>query len=315
MSATRPALPPSPFRSAPPVVTLLREESSTHPVALAIAAAWSCYAARPGKVANVLKLLHGPVPPDLTPEAAADREDRRDKALKLYADLFAAGHHTTMQHATFVFVLDNVSRLALWSFFHSHPFYNSEQVSQRYREVSGKTMTAPDLPPDAAAIYDAAIERSLDGYRRLTDILTPDMEAKYAQIFPARARAQGEEAVKRRKSAVQKRAQEVARYVLPLATPAHLYHTVNALTLLRYYILASQPDAPQEVRYIVNRMIDEVLAVDPYFLGAPNYPLDLRALSTAETFEAEAFDDLAGDGRTDGGERRGVLPAVRRRIG
>ncbi len=281
---------PSPFRSAPPVVTLLREESTAHPVALAIAAAWSCYAAKPGKVANVLKLLHGPAPPDLPPEAAADREERRDKALKLYADLFAAGHHTTMQHATFVFVLDNVSRLALWSFFHSHPFYNSEQVSQRYREVSGKTMTAPDLPPEAAAIYDAAIERSLAGYRRLTDILTPDMEAKYAQIFPARARAQGEEAVKRRKSAVQKRAQEVARYVLPLATPAHLYHTVNALTLLRYYILASQPDAPQEVRYIVNRMVDEVLAVDPHFLGAPNYRLDLRALSTAETLEAEAFD-------------------------
>ncbi len=282
--------PPSPFRSAPPVVTLLREESTTHPVALAIAAAWSCYAARPGKVANVLKLLNGPVPPDLTPEAVADREDRRDKALKLYADLFAAGHHTTMQHATFVFVLDNVSRLALWSFFHSHPFYNSEQVSQRYREVSGKTMTAPELPADAAAIYDAAIERSLAGYRRLTDILTPDMEAKYAQIFPARARAQGEEAVKRNKSAIQKRAQEVARYVLPLATPAHLYHTVNALTLLRYYILANQPDAPREVRYIVNQMIDEVLAVDSNFLGAPKYPLSLRALSTAETLEAEAFD-------------------------
>ena len=55
----------------------------------------------------------------------------------------------------------------------------------------------------------------------------------------------------------------MARYVLPLATPAHLYHTVNGLTLLRYYVLANQPDAPTEVRYIVNRMVDEVLAVDP----------------------------------------------------
>src|SRR5215218_5990794 len=153
-----------------------REESTTHPVALAIAEAWSCYAARPGKVANVIKLLNGPVPPDLTPEAAADREDRRDKALKLYADLFAAGHHTTMQHATFVFVLDNVSRLALWSFFHSHPFYNSEQVSQRYREVSGAVMTTPALPERQLAIYQGAVERSLEGYRRLTEILTPDFE-------------------------------------------------------------------------------------------------------------------------------------------
>ncbi len=283
--------PVSPFRSVPPSVTLLREESTAHPVALAIAAAWSCYAARPAKVANVVKLLHGPTPSNLSPEAGAERESRRDRALKLYADLFAAGHHTTLQHATFVFVLDNVSRLALWSFFHSHPFYNSEQVSQRYREVAGTTMTAPNLPPDAAAIYDAAIERSLAGYRHLTDLLIPDMEATYGGIFPARARAKGEEAVKRLGSAVQKRAQEVARYVLPLATPAHLYHTVNALTLLRYHILANQPDAPIEVRYIVNRMVEEVIALDPYFLGVPQYRLDLRVLSTAETLEADALSD------------------------
>ena len=46
----------------------------------------------------------------------------------------------------------------------------------------------------------------------------------------------------------------MARYVLPLATPAHLYHSVNALTLLRYYVLANQPDVPTEVRFIVNRI-------------------------------------------------------------
>src|SRR5215218_4330247 len=37
-------------------------------------------------------------------------------------------------------------------------------------------------------------------------------------------------------------------------------------------------------------MGDEVLAVDPSFLCAPSYRLDLRALSTAETLEADAFD-------------------------
>ena len=69
------------------------------------------------------------------------------------------------------------------------------------------------------------------------------------------------------------------RVTLPLATPAHLYHSVNALTLLRYYVLANASDAPTEVRYIVRRMIEEVLAVDPYFLGAPGAPLDLRQLA------------------------------------
>ena len=278
-----------PFVSTPPSVTLLRDESTAHPFALTIAAAWSCYGGKPAKVENVLKLIHEPSPASLPAEKAADRALRRDRALKLYADLFAAGHHTTYQHATFVFVLDNVSRLAIWSFFHSHPFYNSEQVSQRYREVSGAVMTTPRLPEVQLAIYQQALDRSLEGYRRLTEILTSDIERDYASVFPARAKAKGPDAAQRMTDAVQKRAQEVARYVLPLATPAHLYHTVNGLTLLRYYVLANQPDAPTEVRFIVNRMIEEVLDVDPYFLGTAKYPLDLRVLEVSESLEAESL--------------------------
>jgi len=268
-----------------PRVTLLREESTAHPFAVAVAAAWSCYGGKPAKVENVLALIRETDPASLSPEKAA----RRERALRLYADLFAAGHHTTLQHATFVFVLDNVSRLALWSFFHSHPFYNSEQVSQRYREVSGATMITPDLPEPLAAIYAQAIERSLEGYRRLTEILTPDMHQRYGAVFPARAKAKGPDAERRVAEAVQKRSQEVARYVLPLATPAHLYHTVNALTLLRYVVLANQPDAPSEVRTIVNEMVRQVLEVDPWFLGAPGYPLDLRPLTIDDPIEAQAF--------------------------
>jgi thymidylate synthase ThyX len=275
----------APFASPPPVVTLLREESAAHPVATAIAAAWSCYGGRPAKAENVRKLID-----ETGPEISADRAGRRSRALKLYADLFAAGHHTTMQHATFVFVLDNVSRLAIWSFFHSHPYYNSEQVSQRYREVTGASMVTPDLPEPLLSIYREATERSLTGYRRLTEILTPDFERDYGSVFPARVKAKGETAAARVASAVQKKTQEVARYVLPLATPAHLYHTVNALTLLRYHVLANQPDAPTEVRYIVNRMVAEVLAVDPNFLGAPGHPLDLRLVGAGELLEARALD-------------------------
>ena len=271
------------FASSPPIVRLLRDESASHPVATAIAAAWSCYGGRPAKTDNVVKLIDA--------EPSGDPSGRRAKALKLYADLFAAGHHTTMQHANFVFVLDNVSRLAIWSFFHSHPNYNSEQVSQRYREVTGASMTTPDLPEPLLTIYRDAIERSLTGYRRLIEILTPDFERDYGAVFPARVKAKSDEAVARVAGAVQKKSQEVARYVLPLATPAHLYHTVNALTLLRYHVLANQPDAPTEVRYIVNRMIDEVLAVDPNFLGAPGLPLDLRLIGAGELLEARALEN------------------------
>jgi thymidylate synthase ThyX len=279
------------FRSDPPTVRLLREESTAHPFAVTIAAAWSCYGAKPASVSNVLKLVYGPDPGHLSPEKLAARQDRKQRAIKLYAELFAAGHHTTYQHATFIFVLDNISRLALWSFFHSHPYYNSEQVSQRYREVTSDSMTAPDLPERLRPIYDAAISRSFEGYQRLSEILTPDFHQLYGQVFPARVKGTTDVARARVEGAVQKRSQEVARYVLPLATPAHLYHTVNGLTLLRYYVLANQPDVPTEVRYVVNQMINQVLDVDPYFLGGPGYPLDLRVLAADQTLEADAFNN------------------------
>ena len=40
-------------------------------------------------------------------------------------------------------VLRNVSRQLLWSFLHAHPYYNSEQTSQRYVEVKPGTFARP----------------------------------------------------------------------------------------------------------------------------------------------------------------------------
>jgi thymidylate synthase ThyX len=276
-----------PLGSKPPVIRLLSSESAGNPFALTIAAAWSCYGARPARVENVLKLMD----PALD-GGDEQRPARRARAERLYRDLFEAGHHTTFQHANFVFVLDGVSRLAIWSFFHHHPHYNSEQVSQRYREVSGKVMVMPELSERQSAIYGAAMERALEGYRNLTALLTPDITQRYGQVFPARAKARGDEAAERVSSAVQKKAQEVARYVLPLATPAHLYHTINGLTLLRYYVLANQLDVPTEVRYIVNQMVGQVLEVDPNFLGSSAYPLDLQILAMPDTLEYETLSNL-----------------------
>ncbi len=274
-----------PFASRPPEIQLLSSESASNPFALTIAAAWSCYGARPAKIENVLKLMDASLD-----DGSELRPVRRKRAQKLYRDLFDAGHHTTFQHANFVFVLNHVSRLAIWSFFHHHPFYNSEQVSQRYREVSGKVMVTPLLTERQDRIYRSAIDRALEGYRTLGELLSPDIAERYAQVFPARAKARGPEAEKRMADAVQKRAQEVARYVLPLATPAHFYHSINGLTLLRYYVLANQLDVPAEVRYIVNRMVDEVLQLDPNFLGTPEYPLNLKILAAEDTLEFETLD-------------------------
>jgi thymidylate synthase ThyX len=67
--------------------------------------------------------------------------------------IYKAGHHTTLQHSSFQFTLENVSRQFIWSFLHSHPFYNSEQVSQRYVTVGPDSVTVPPLKEPALTLY------------------------------------------------------------------------------------------------------------------------------------------------------------------
>src|SRR6202011_1851775 len=81
--------------------------------------------------------------------------------------IYKAGHHTTIQHATFQFVLDKVSRQVIWSFLHSHPFYNSEQVSQRYVEMKPENFTTPGLQEEHIPLYTQAVQELTDTYHEL----------------------------------------------------------------------------------------------------------------------------------------------------
>ena len=40
--------------------------------------------------------------------------------------------------------------------------------------------------------YKAAVERTIEGYRRLGDLLSPGLAERYGQVFPARRKADGE---------------------------------------------------------------------------------------------------------------------------
>jgi thymidylate synthase ThyX len=235
-------------------------------------------------------------------------KDERSRALrdKIAESIYKAGHHTTIQHATFQFVLEGVSRQFLWSFLHSHPFYNSEQVSQRYVEVSRENFTVPPLPDAAYKIYLETIKRQMDVYRELIELLERPVREQYAKIFPNRDPELG-----RWKSGLKKRAQEVARYVLPVATHAHLYHTVSGLTLHRYHKLVNQFDTLHEQRLVVQKMVEAVNAHDALFFRNIEDPVPLEKtpeyaffaqrewLTSLESREAflKEFDETLG-GRT-----------------
>lgn len=202
-------------------------------------------------------------------ESPLDERDRR-----LAQSLYEAGHHTTFQHAYFQFALENVSRLLAWSFLHSHPFYNSEQVSQRYVAVRRENFLIPPLTGPLREHYVTTVEGLMVAYERLTDLLRPIAEAAYYRRFPGR-RYRPEKYGK----AIQKKAQEVARYVLPLATTTYLYHTVSALTLLRYWKTCRAGDIPTEQALVADQMVRAVLEYDPHYEWVLEAPMEPSALS------------------------------------
>lgn len=171
-----------------------------------------------------------------------------------------AGHLTTRQHAHFVFSLAGVSRQFIWSFLHSHPFYNSEQVSQRYVRVKPGSFVEPSLPEAEAKLYRETVLAMMSGYEHLIEVLRPSIRGEYFGRFAGRAKAPDKWL-----SGIDKRVFEVARYVLPVATTAYLYHTVSALTLLRYAKLCQLFDTPTEQKVVVAKMLDLVRQVDPLF--------------------------------------------------
>ena len=194
----------------------------------------------------------------------------------LAQDLYRAGHHTTFQHASFQFAITGVSRQLLWSFLHAHPFYNSEQVSQRYVTVKPTNCLIPTLADPAQAVYIACIERQMADYQNLTEALMPVAGEAYFSLFRSRAKARDKYA-----GAIRKRAQEVARYCLPVATTAYLYHTISGLTLLRYQRSCQQPDAPAEQRLLVAAMVEAVVAADPGYQAVLEEPRRWRAPTAA----------------------------------
>lgn len=212
------------------------------------------------------------------------RKDEPSRALRdrIARETYEAGHHTTIQHANFQFTLENVSRQAIWSFLHSHPFYNSEQVSQRYVEVKPGNVVLPTLPAHLQPIYTGAVEAQMSAYKELIELLTPKVAEEFYRIFPARKKSP-----EKWNLGIKKKAQEVARYVLPVGTFAHLYHTVSGLTLHRYQRLSRQLDVPTEVRLLVQAMVDEVTRVDPLFFRHLEDPIPLE-----DTLEYRALSSM-----------------------
>ena len=138
------------FTPQKPSVKLIAH--TDHAFDLSIASARTCYSP---------KLI---VPADVT-------DGQRER---IGEAIYEAGHHTPFQHPTFVFGLTGVSRQLIWSFLHSHPFYNSEQSSQRYVVLDDANVYVPPIEGEALNIYRDAVLKAWDAYEKISELLKED---------------------------------------------------------------------------------------------------------------------------------------------
>jgi len=228
------------LQTSPPLVTL--RNAPLAPFDGAIAAARTCYSPR-----------------------VVGRDEVTDRQRETIGSLtFDAGHHTVYQHAHFEFGLENISRQFVWSFLHAHPFYNSEQSSQRYVRLNEPRAFVPPLEGEARDVYRQAIIRAWDDYATLAALLKPDAFAilkqlRYVTPAASAARLRGIE------REAEKKAIEVARYVIPIAAFTAMVHTVSGITLHRLRRMMNVGDTPFEARQVIVAMVDLVKEHDPLF--------------------------------------------------
>jgi thymidylate synthase ThyX len=181
---------------------------------------------------------------------------------------YFGGHHTVYQHAHFEFGLENVSRQFVWSFLHAHPFYNSEQQSQRYVRLDRAQAYIPGdgraFGAAERAIYEKAVARAWDRYRELTRVLEPTAQEILADIWHLSAMSHPKR-VQRVARQSEKRAIEVARYVLPVAAFTTMVHTISGIVLHRLYRMQAASDTPSEARQVIGEMVARVREADPQF--------------------------------------------------
>ncbi len=246
------------------------------PYASAIAAARTCYSPR----------VRGP-------------EEVNERQLEAIGTAtYNGGHHTVFQHAHFEFGLEAISRHFVWNFLHSYPFYNSEQSSQRYVKLGEVRAYIPPLEGEALRIYKAQVERAWATYRELSGLLQADTRAILDEL-----RHVTDHSTDRKRKRVaresEKKAIEVARYVIPVGAFTSMVHTISGITLHRLSRLMHSGDTPRETALVISRMVDCVRDVDPDFferIGDPPLQPDeipefvQRGNGTADPAFKEEFD-------------------------
>ncbi len=202
-------------------------------------------------VAMAAKLCYSAVGTDeisegLTPEAA-------EKFLGFLVDV---GHESPVEHVSFTFAVEGVSR-ALTHQLVRHRIASYSQQSQRYVKLDAFEFIVPpaiEEIPLAKAYFEEAMAQDQETYDKLVEIL----EKSAFQRFTTEGMPE-----KQARKAAEKAAIEDARYVFPNACETKVLFTMNARTLLHFFRQRCCNRAQWEIRDMADRMLIEVKKTAP----------------------------------------------------
>ena len=153
--------------------------------------------------------------------------------------------------------------------------------------------------PAEREIFEQAVARAWSAYRELTVLLKDDARRILADIWNVGAMSHPRRVEKVERQA-EKRAIEVARYVLPVAAATTMVHTLSGVVLHRLWRMQQAGDTPTEARAIIGQMVARVREVDSQFFdrfdGGPleDLPEWHEAPSTGGQLQAREFDTRLG---------------------
>lgn len=179
-----------------------------------------------------------------------------DRTKSFLDRLVSLGHESPIEHVTFTFGIEGVSR-SLTHQLVRHRLASYSQKSQRYvKEGQFEFITPPEIEavPEARDLFFKAMADDMEYYNKITDIL---YNKHFAQMV-----SEGIDE-KKAKSAAEKKAIEDARYVLPNACETKIIATFNARSLVNFFHHRCCERAQWEIRDMACRMLALVKEVAP----------------------------------------------------
>jgi len=194
------------------------------------------YTPEPEKViACAAKLCYSPVGIDELQDNLTDEETK-----KFLSMLVKMGHHSPIEHVSFTFAIEGVSR-SLTHQLVRHRIGSFSQKSQRYvREGQFQYIVPPEIEqiPEAKKEFLQAMEKAQSSYDKLVEHL-------------------------QKAGRDEKQALEDARYVLPNACETKIIATFNARSLHNFFAHRCCNRAQWEIRELATEMYKLVRQVAP----------------------------------------------------